>query len=515
MRRERARGTVMSRRDQRSSELMRNLPWGFSPAHACACACTLVAVLGCERASGRYDHADRPEPAPQIVGEVPKIEDDGASRSVTMSADAAAECGRGTGRNPDGECVGLGLLELAGVQQVQIPAGEFVMGDIPSTYDARLTRETPAVRRSGQPPRYARVESFWIDLHEVSRGAYAECVSAGKCSPTACPEGAPDPVAELSQEIASMYPQTCVTHEQAANYCAVHGGRLPTEAEWEYASRGPDARFYPWGNEIMDELPRGLYPVGRMRDDMSYFGILGMGTNAVEWVADLYDPDAGLRSFLTGEFREPEGPVATTRAAWEKALACGDPAAKGCEADEAARERFVVKVSRAGARRAARARLPEHPPEASLEGWAEIAEHPNLGFRCAADLTPGRDTPLRVPAATAVIPLTRSEGTLELFGGVAEAVTMSEAQRFCELLTVGPEETALTDWRLPTQAEVERIAEVFRGPGPFWTQDGPIVQDDGTAYPTADAPWVALDVDDAESTALLARCVRGSTGAAE
>ncbi len=468
----------MSQRDQRSRKLTTR--GGLGPARVCALASAFVAVLGCERASGRYDHADRPEPAPRIVGEVPEIIDDGASRSVTMSAEAAAECGRGTGRNP----------------------------------------ETPAVRWSGQPPHYARAESFWIDLHEVSRGAYAECVSTGGCTPAVCPEGVEDPVAELSEEIAAMYPQTCVTHAQAEGYCAAHGGRLPTEIEWEYASRGPDARFYPWGNQVMDELPRGLYPVGRMRDDMSYFGILGMGTNAVEWVADRYDPDAGLRSFLTDEFRSPEGPLAVTRAAWERALACGDapagaPSAEPCQADEAAQERFVVKVSLSGARRAARARLPEHPPESTLEGWAEVAQHPNLGFRCAADLSAGRDTPLRVPAPTAVIPFTRSEGTLELFGGVAEAVTMSEATRFCEVLTVGPEETALTDWRLPTQAEVESIAEVFRGPGPFWTQDGPIVQDDGTAYPAADAPWVSLDVENAEAAALAARCVRGSIGPAE
>lgn len=486
---------------------------GHALAHALALASLAALAPGCERASGRYDHADRPEQAPRMVGEVPKIAEEIAAseRSVTMGADAAAECGRGTGRNADGVCIGLALLEAGGVQQVQIPSGTFVMGHIPRSYDLRLSRASAVVRWSGQPPRYASVQSFWIDLHEVSVGAYRECVEAGKCNPAICPKGSIDPLAGLSSEIASVHPQTCISHSQAETYCASLGGRLPSEAEWEYASRGPDARFYPWGNEIKDDLPPGLYPVGRVRSDSSYFGILGMGTNATEWVADPYDPDAGFRSFLkNGEFRDPEGPSALAREAWESALACGngEPAAHGCKADAAARERFVIKLSLAGARRAARGHMPTHPPETELEGWSELAQHERLGFRCAADLQAGRDTVLTLPAPTATIPFTRIEGDLELFGGVVEAVSKAEAVRFCELLALGSKDSPITGWRLPTFAEVQHIADVFRGPGPFWTADGAVVQDDGTTSPAADAPWTELPVNDPNTTALAARCVR-------
>ncbi|HGG57385.1 MAG TPA: hypothetical protein ENK31_06270, partial [Nannocystis exedens] len=120
--------------------------------HALGGALALIGLAalnpGCERASGRYDHADRPEQAPRVVGKVPAIAEEAKAgeRSVTMDADAAAECGRGTGRNADGVCVGLGLLEVGDVQQVQIPGGTFVMGHIPRSYDLRLSRETPAVR---------------------------------------------------------------------------------------------------------------------------------------------------------------------------------------------------------------------------------------------------------------------------------------------------------------------------------------------------------------------------------
>ncbi|MEZ4453732.1 MAG: SUMF1/EgtB/PvdO family nonheme iron enzyme [Nannocystaceae bacterium] len=455
--------------------------------------------VACE-SGGRFDRADAPPAAPVPLGDVV------APRpSETSSSDPAraAECGPTTGRDEDGNCVRLHLQTREWVQRVQIPGGDLVMGHVPQLYDARPTREAPSVRWSGQPPRHARVESFWIDLHEVSRGAYAACVAAGACTQAACPEGQVDPADELSPEIAAMLPRTCVTHEQAAAYCAAEAGRLPTEAEFEMAARGPDARIFPWGNEIIDELPSGLYPVGRMRDDTSYFGILGMGSNATEWVAERYDPDVALRPYLGGqEFRDPAGPSARAQAEYARRAACGDAARCDAPWDP---PRHVYKLSLIGARRAAADRPPPHPGP-TVEGWEEAAHHPRLGFRCAADLSPG-DAPYVVPAATVAIPFSRSEANLRIFGGVAEAVSQAEAARFCGLLTVpiGDGE-AQGGWRLPTIAEIGAIAGSFRGPGPFWAADGAVSQDDGTSHPAADAPWQPISA--APDEALAARCVR-------
>jgi formylglycine-generating enzyme required for sulfatase activity len=90
---------------------------------------------------------------------------------------------------------------------------------------------------------------------------------------------------------------------------------LPTEAEWEYAARGPDGPNYPWGNEtptcdkanywgkddgcVGDTTAIGSYP-----DGASWCGAQDMAGNVWEWVADCYDGDYYGRS----PSRNPTGP---------------------------------------------------------------------------------------------------------------------------------------------------------------------------------------------------------------
>jgi formylglycine-generating enzyme required for sulfatase activity len=438
-------------------------PGSCSPfLRAWLCVMAGMAVEGCDRGEVRYGVVDTPMPIPTEVEGPPRPPDERHDPDPGL----VGKCVRGTGRNADGACEVLRRQDAGYVERLQLPMGEFVMGDVPSDYDASVTRTDPDARWSGNPPRHARVEAFWIDLHEVTRGAYEACAAEGTCAPVECPGAQPFTDRYEGAELASV-PQTCVTHAQAEAFCRARGGRLPTEAEWEYAARGVDARQFPWGNELRDEYRLALLPVGGPVD-LSYFGLRGMGTNAHEWVAESFEIDVGLAGFVSGSFRQPRGALVQ----WRRRLE--DP--------------HVVKGARVGGR------------------TVGTGSDPMIGFRCAADLAPG-ETALEVPEATVPVPLVVPGEGIQIFGGVAEVVSRGEAGAFCRVLRVPWTGAVLEDWRLPTLDEVVAHASLFRGPGPFWTEEGAAEQrGEAGRRPRPGDPWSAIEA--AASESLAARCVR-------
>jgi len=124
---------------------------------------------------------------------------------------------------------------------------------------------------------------FWIDVYEVTNLSYGSLYPAGM-TPT-------DPL-----YIQYQWPRGTVSWEEAEAHCRGRGARLPTEAEWEYAARGPDALIYPWGNSFdpseVDWYSGHPYRVGSKAGWVSWVGAHDMAAGMAEWVNDAYGPYA-------------------------------------------------------------------------------------------------------------------------------------------------------------------------------------------------------------------------------
>jgi formylglycine-generating enzyme required for sulfatase activity len=132
---------------------------------------------------------------------------------------------------------------------------------------------------------YCIDQPFWIDRTEVTNASY------GSVSNPAC-DGDAD-------STTPVIPRDCVNWHEALAFCQVHGERLPTEAEWEWAARGPNNLLYPWGNQFDAakaivvhnvNYPNHAAPVGSDPSGASWVGALDMSGNLWDWTSSIYDP---------------------------------------------------------------------------------------------------------------------------------------------------------------------------------------------------------------------------------
>jgi formylglycine-generating enzyme required for sulfatase activity len=178
----------------------------------------------------------------------------------------------------------------ADVPMVLIPSEEFSMGRVYGGED------------NEKPAHIVLLEEYYIDKYEVTNQAYAACVDGGVCQPPLKLSSDKRPDYYTSPDYRN-FPVVNVDWNQANTYCAWRGARLPTEAEWEKAARGVDAKdkLYPWNNEEVEESKCSFgnfaackpdtTEVGSYPDGVSPYGVYDMAGNVWEWVADWYGFD--------------------------------------------------------------------------------------------------------------------------------------------------------------------------------------------------------------------------------
>ncbi len=201
------------------------------------------------------------------------------------------------------------------------------------------------------PTRQIELASFYLDVHEVTNADYAQC--------SECVRGYGGFDTTLPEQ-----PVVYVDWENSARYCASIGKRLPTEAEWEYATQaGSDVensdsvlaelREQAWF-EMTSQNLRSAAVVGQRQPNA--WGLYDLQGNVMEWTADWYAP------YDQAKLQNPKGPEAPPNPTYPQKVARGG-----------AWQGLFGRATEAGLRSSRRY---------GLAAWTQAF---NLGFRCAAD----------------------------------------------------------------------------------------------------------------------------------
>ncbi|MBX3064661.1 MAG: formylglycine-generating enzyme family protein [Anaerolineae bacterium] len=188
---------------------------------------------------------------------------------------------------------------INGIAYVYVPAGCFMMGSAENdlnAYDPEKPQHQVCITKS-----------YWIGKFEVTNAEYQRFIDAGGY-------GTRNYWSEdgwIWKDFRTMprdyngftepdQPRVGITWYEAEALAKWAGGRLPTEAEWEYAARGPYSPIYPWGDEYkvgyanVDERDiDGTFlektaPVDSYLNGVSWVGAYNMVGNVWEWCADWY-----------------------------------------------------------------------------------------------------------------------------------------------------------------------------------------------------------------------------------
>ncbi len=246
------------------------------------------------------------------------------------------------------------LRGIDGMQMVYVPSGTFLMGstdeqlntameDCRSMYGEENCQRQQYSQE--QPAHLVTLDGFWIDKTEVTNTKFCKFLNKnGNREENGVFWYEPGAgsrkmkygyIEEVNGKFTPIkgyedYPVIEVSWYGAAAYCKWIGGRLPTEAEWEYAARGPEALVYPWGDEFngryvnyrdssftFDNLGKDLKfndgnpewsTTGSYSQGASWCGALDMAGNVHEWVQDWWSQNY----YASSPQKNPEGPESGT-----------------------------------------------------------------------------------------------------------------------------------------------------------------------------------------------------------
>ena len=214
----------------------------------------------------------------------------------------------------------------AGVKGMScIPGGAFIRGsEAPRTCGQGEVRRFKTMKPNHRPVQTIVLSTFYMDQTEVTFSAYQACVKSGRCRPSR---------PAYNDYDAPEQPMVGLRWYDAHQYCKAQGKRLPTEAEWEKAARGPDGQLFPWGAEPADceravikdaqlgrscgikkkgskgwkgkTLPVKSRPAGR-------YGLFDRIGTAVEWTSDWHSRDWETYGEACST-RDPKGPCEIKR----------------------------------------------------------------------------------------------------------------------------------------------------------------------------------------------------------
>lgn len=202
-----------------------------------------------------------------------------------------------------------------------IPAGPFTMGGDAATFAAvpRQVQDVPEFCIAKYPVTWGEYQEYLQAIADEDREEAVRrlpAVSAQRPDEwTVDQEGVVRFVHE--NEETRHWPIFQVTYEDAISYCKWRSGRdgrsyrLPTDAEWEKAARGEDARLFPWGNRFDALFCKNAHstperaqpePVGRYSTDVSPYGVGDMAGGIREWCSSWFDEANGHRLVRGGSW---------------------------------------------------------------------------------------------------------------------------------------------------------------------------------------------------------------------